>query len=318
LGSALLFALSACREQDDQKDQKKAAGAAQPNRAAPSSTVSRESPRALYLPDGEDQVFNRGKLEPAVPIIPEATRGSAHCPDDMVSIRGAFCIDRFEASLVDARDRRLSPYYPPSREVIHDLLGMYRDMKPRGRQIPVLPLPPEFALQEEFEPVARSVLGVIPNGYLSGVTARRACEAAGKRLCTELEWTTACRGEAGTQFPYGAEYREGACNVHREAHPAALVHGEAGKHHMDPRLNLAEGAQGPLLRRTGATPTCRSAWGTDAVYDMVGNLDEWIESETGAFRGGFYSRATRAGCDAQITSHPPQYFDYSLGVRCCR
>ncbi len=51
---------------------------------------------------------------------------------------------------------------------------------------------------------------------------------------------------------------------------------------------------------------------------MVGNHDEWVDEPRGAFLGGFYSRATREGCDSRISSHPPEYFDYSLGVRCCK
>jgi formylglycine-generating enzyme len=51
---------------------------------------------------------------------------------------------------------------------------------------------------------------------------------------------------------------------------------------------------------------------------LVGNLDEWVDEEGGAFAGGFYSRSTRAGCEAVITAHPKQYLDYSTGVRCCR
>ena len=72
-----------------------------------------------------------------------------------------------------------------------------------------------------------------------------------------------------------------------------------------------------LLRATGATPRCRSRWGDDFIYDMVGNLDEWVDDEHGAFAGGFYARSTRAGCDALITAHPRKYLDYSLGTRCC-
>jgi len=173
-------------------------------------------------------------------------------------------------------------------------------------------------MKEDFKSVARSVQGVIPSGYMSGVMAKRACEGAGKRLCSQAEWTAACRGEHGAAFPYGPSYAEGGCNVFREAHPAVVLYGDASKNHLDPRLNLAEGSNGPLLRRTGATPSCRSSWGQDGVYDMVGNLDEWVESESGAFQGGFYARSTREGCDARITVHPPQYLDYSLGVRCCQ
>ena len=58
-------------------------------------------------------------------------------------------------------------------------------------------------------------------------------------------------------------------------------------------------------------------WGDDAVYDLVGNLDEWVDEPGGAFAGGFYSRSTRAGCEAVVTAHPKGYLDYSTGVRCC-
>ena len=51
---------------------------------------------------------------------------------------------------------------------------------------------------------------------------------------------------------------------------------------------------------------------------MVGNLDEWVDEPGGAFLGGFYSRATQNGCEARVTEHPPEYFDYSTGARCCR
>ncbi|HSN99577.1 MAG TPA: hypothetical protein VLS89_14885, partial [Candidatus Nanopelagicales bacterium] len=63
---------------------------------------------------------------------------------------------------------------------------------------------------------------------------------------------------------------------------------------------------------------CQSRWGSDAIHDMVGNLDEWVDDPDGAFAGGFYSRSTRAGCDALVTAHPRAYADYSTGVRCCR
>ena len=51
---------------------------------------------------------------------------------------------------------------------------------------------------------------------------------------------------------------------------------------------------------------------------MVGNLDEWIDDPDGTFVGGFYSRGTREGCDSIIEVHDYTYYDYSLGVRCCK
>jgi formylglycine-generating enzyme required for sulfatase activity len=146
----------------------------------------------------------------------------------------------------------------------------------------------------------------------------RACANAGKRLCKPAEWQMACRGAQGRKFPYGSEYTPGVCNVLRESHPAQLLHLNASINHTDPRLNLVEDADGRLLRPTGGSPQCRSEWGSDGAYDMVGNLDEWVEEPSGEFMGGFYSRGTKEGCDAAITAHPTSYYDYSLGVRCCR
>ena len=57
-------------------------------------------------------------------------------------------------------------------------------------------------------------------------------------------------------------------------------------------------------------------WPDGKVFDLVGNLDEWVEDSM--FLGGFYARSTTKGCDAQISSHAQNYFDYSTGTRCCQ
>ncbi|HYQ18452.1 MAG TPA: SUMF1/EgtB/PvdO family nonheme iron enzyme [Polyangiaceae bacterium] len=285
---------------------------------APTPAPSAPAPRQLYLPDGGDLVQNQGHIEPLAPLLPGAPPlVSSGCPAEMVSIRGQFCIDRYEASVVDARERPLSPYYPPSHDELLHIYSVFRQVTP-SRRAPALPAPPDFALNESFVAQARARPGVAPNGYMSGVMARRVCENAGKRLCTASEWVTACKGQSGAKFPYGAQYRDGVCNVFRESHPAVILYGDASKNHLDPRLNLTEDAAGPLLRKTGASAGCRSEWGQDAVYDMVGNLDEWVDDAHGAFQGGFFSRSTREGCDSRISVHPNDYFDYSLGVRCCK
>ncbi|HWA75790.1 MAG TPA: SUMF1/EgtB/PvdO family nonheme iron enzyme [Polyangiaceae bacterium] len=268
-------------------------------------------PVLLHLPDPDE-------LQPA-PIgngfLPGAPRGSGRCPPEMVDIRGEFCIDRYEISLIDAHSGEpLSPHYHPTRAQTAASFARYRGRERPGT--PSVPEPPPFQLQADPAPLARSRAGVIPQGYLSGEVAAAACGAAGKRLCSLSEWLTACRGEQNRKYPYGEQYSEGACNVFREAHPAAVLHGDASREHLDPRLGLVSGEKGPLLRVTGATPSCRSQWGSDAAFDMVGNLDEWVSE--GGFVGGFFARATREGCDARVASHPPQYFDYSLGTRCCR
>ncbi|MBI4701622.1 MAG: hypothetical protein HY744_10775, partial [Deltaproteobacteria bacterium] len=263
-----------------------------------------------------------GSAEPAA--APARTPGGdGRCPPDMVLVAGRYCVDRFEARLHDAATGlALSADYAASPDMARHAwqewtTGRWRVGDLAARALP-LPLLPAWQLSAALRPVARSELGVVPSGYVSGLVAEQACTSAGKRLCTVEEFVTACRGEKGTLFPYGADYEPGACNVFRPEHPAAILHGNASLGHLDPRLNRVRAGEGPLLRPAGATARCASRWGDDEIYDLVGNLDEWLDEPGGAFAGGFYARATRQGCEALITAHPRRYLDYSTGVRCCR
>jgi hypothetical protein len=90
----------------------------EPKRDVPASASSQvgplpspPAPRQLYLPDGGDLVQNQGQLQPLPELLPGMPRPvSSNCPPEMVSIRGQFCIDRYEAAVVDESDRPLSPY----------------------------------------------------------------------------------------------------------------------------------------------------------------------------------------------------------------
>lgn len=255
-------------------------------------------------------------------LAPAADRRG--CPPDMVRVRD-FCVDRFEMATVDARsDEPLSPFYPPLPRLVESVYQAWSlerasvgDARAREQALPELPAVQRT--RSDYAPRAVSRAGVVPQGYLSQVLARAACERAGKRLCSESEWVTACKGEAPRKFPYGEQFEAGRCNVYRAIHPATVLHASASYGHRDPRLNLVvEPGQGPLLRLTGATPSCASRWGTDRIYDMVGNIDEWVEDEAGLFLGGFYARSTREGCESRVSAHPPAYYDYSTGARCCR
>ena len=277
----------------------------------------------------EERLPPEGLVDAGVPALPAAAvvpphLAPARCPPDMVDVAGEFCVDRFEGQLVDQNTAWvLSPFYHPLGERARLSREYWAAREaPAGAlslgRLPLLPELPRWQLAADLRPRAENRVGVLPQGYMSGVVARLVCENAGKRLCREHEWVRACRGERGQAFPYGAVYEQGACNVARASHPAAMLHGDASKGHRDPRLNLLADADGPLLRPTGSSPRCRSEWGNDAIYDMVGNVDEWVDDERGVFVGGFYSRQTRAGCAARVSAHPNAYFDYSLGVRCCR
>ena len=164
--------------------------------------------------------------------------------------------------------------------------------------------------------VAASAAGEVPQGYISGEVAAAACEAAGKRLCTLDEWLRACQGPGGTTYPYGETYDPAACNEGRATHPVVELFGASADWSTtqmnDPRLNQLADSLDP----GGANPGCVSAEG---VYDLHGNLHEWIDDPAGTFKGGFYVDASLngPGCTYTTTAHSLSYHDYSTGFRCC-
>jgi sulfatase modifying factor 1 len=220
----------------------------------------------------------------------EAAKG---CPAGMASIRGKYCIDRYEASTVEL------------------LAG--KKTRPHSSFVPV----------QGLEVRAVSQKGVKPQAYISRDEAEVACKHAGKRLCTDDEWMTACKGKHPTQFPYGDDRKDGYCNdagvssfnryygpgtgdpPEKEAYTWANMN--------DPRLNQLEGT----LALTGHFKKCRSGFD---VYDMVGNLHEWTAAKGGTFRGGYYldTHINGDGCDYRTTAHAANYHDYSTGFRCCK
>jgi hypothetical protein len=216
----------------------------------------------------------------------------------MAMIDRAFCIDIYEASLVarmaDGSERSW-PYY----EVV-----------------PTHP-PDGIVLRAVSEP------DVFPQGYISGVEAKAACQQSGKRLCKPTEWRNACMGPRRTMFPYGNKREAGRCNDNgrsslRFYNPQLddkpehrWMWGYAGNM-IDPRLNQLEGT----LTRTGERSDCTNEYG---VYDMVGNLHEWVDDPDGTFQGGYYldTHLNGDGCYYRTTAHPMSHLDYSTGFRCC-
>ena len=204
----------------------------------------------------------------------------------------AVCVDRWEGSLVE---------------------------RVRGGERPWSPY--EVVDGHEAELRAVSQPGVIPQGYISGRQAQLACVASGKRLCSAEEWERACRGPAHTTFPYGAKRISHACNDDvRPVHPVAAVALELGlprEQWWREAMNLPMINQlAHTLTKAGERTACTNAY---EVYDMVGNLHEWIDDPEGTFRGGFYMDTTQNGdgCAYATTAHGFRYHDYSTGFRCC-
>lgn len=153
---------------------------------------------------------------------------------------------------------------------------------------------------------ALSLAGVKP-ANASWYEAKKSCEAAGKRLCTEEEWVTACQGVQakddngdgafaddyveGNQYPYADWYDAGMC---RDA---------------EDKTTGSPGATGSMRR-------CQ----TDAgVFDLSGNVQEWVGgSEPWAvLLGGDYGTADHADCFRRNDTFGPGHKTTGIGYRCC-
>jgi sulfatase modifying factor 1 len=233
-------------------------------------------------------------------LAPDATvPGDAGftCPPGMAlafAEAGAACIDLYEGAIVQVSgDGGIAPW-PYFMPVDGLAPGTYR---------------------------AIPAAGIFPQGYISQVQASFACTAAGKRLCTFDEWTSACRGrpEHDYVYPYGDTYEPGRCNEGKES-PILILFGPNPTYSAaeldDPRCDQLEGG----LAQGGAYAGCESAYG---AFDMHGNIHEWVAELTpsgdGVFLGGYFVDATLngAGCTYATTAHATTYHDYSTGFRCC-
>ena len=229
-------------------------------------------------------VFSAISISPAAAHADVVEGPRLSCPPEMALV-GTSCVDRWEATLVevrkDGRETPWTPYYSPIGHVVR----------------------------------AISAPGVVPQGHISMAIAWNACKKAGKRLCHAKEWVAACRGPHGDAWPYGDTRIPGACVDHGRTAALGKLHPGAEMYENrtmnDPRLNQVENT----VALTGSAEACTNELG---VYDMVGNLNEWIDDQT--MRGGFYLDDTKLGegCGYATKAHSNVYADYSTGFRCCK
>ncbi len=241
-----------------------------------------------------------------------ASSPPAPCPADM-SLVGRTCVDRHEAFLLEVASDGSTKPHPYYERLVKGVT--YR---------------------------AANQAAAFPQGYISRVEAKAACENAGKRLCSKSEWTRACKAKGWMTYPYGQQGKRDVCNTGKLHLLSQMFKNPKGgfkyeDHFNSPDLNKTPG----FLARSADYSGCASELG---VFDMVGNLHEWVSDTVtedlmekldaeeverrdqpwqvgnGVFMGGFYSTTSEhgPGCSFITVAHEPSYHDYSTGFRCCK
>lgn len=228
---------------------------------------------------------------------------SARCPADMLHVARDFC------TKVERRCSK-SEYDKANHITICHRFepGTSQCLGPR--------LPLDFCIDRYEYPNEK---GAHPPVMVSFYDASGLCAARGKRLCYESEWTAACEGPDETPFPHGWERSPGKCNIDN-----AWVNPSLKQIYSDdPALRDAELARLDRSVASGSKPECVSGYG---VYDLTGNVDEWVladqdrPKEKGRFaalKGGAWGHVRNA-CRPVTTSHEPEFTYYFVSFRCCK
>lgn len=212
-----------------------------------------------------------------------ATAPKGPCPDSMLLVEGSYCpkarqscVKHLDPDGSVLRALRCAEYAEPSACASSE------------RQ------PLRFCIdRDEYSPTPQAKA----SNHQTLASAAAACEAHGKRLCSESEWTFACEGEAMLPYPYGFQ-RDGArCNTDRTD------------------LVDATGALKDLRAEPDAFPDCVSPFG---VRNMSGNVEEYVlTSDGGAVRKGAYWQPGAAHCRAGQAHTDVTYSGVETGFRCC-
>jgi hypothetical protein len=176
---------------------------------------------------------------------------------------------------------------------------------------------------------ASTPLIVSPSAHsTSSAHAKRAHATKGRAAQTSRPRATAAKGAAKPTRPASpssggaggasaATSKKGTRRTtgKKSARPASVDPGVWARLN-DPGLGQVEGA----LSKTGEHAECVNGFG---VFDMVGNLHEWVATDPaavhGTFAGGYYldTSLNGDGCNYRTVAHAHDYHDYSTGFRCC-
>jgi formylglycine-generating enzyme required for sulfatase activity len=182
-----------------------------------------------------------------VSLVAAVPAGAGKCPPDSVKV-GNVCIDTYEASVwqIPPSNTSLVKKVQAGKATLADVIqGSVALLSCTSGY------PTNFPTDGNWTPVggskppspgvyAVSIPDVIPSACISWFQAAQACALSGKRLATNQEWQLAA---AGTPDP-GTDNGTTDCNI-----------------------------SGGDIVNTGSRSSCKSSWG---VFDMVGNVEEWV------------------------------------------
>jgi formylglycine-generating enzyme len=270
---AVLFHAQTARSQDDLKD----AGAAFGEAGAPSARAGTQAGASAA--------------------------GAATCAAGMVDVEGDYCPDLPEQQCI----RFASPEQAKSTQ--HGKgNGRCAEFAPSG-PCKTATVRKHFCMDKFEYPNQPGENPLIMKNWFE---ARLLCNAQGKRLCTDSEWTLACEGPERLAYPYGLVRDATACNIDK----APINVNEADLRDWNKRD--AEAKRLWQGEASGARDRCKSAFG---VHDMTGNVDEWVINEKGkphnsGLKGGYWSYV-RGRCRPLTDGHAEDFRYYQIGFRCC-
>ena len=247
-------------------------------------------------------------LPPQVPLEPKS------CPAGMVLIEGQSLLDPHGRADTDElmyiQNLACTRWLTPDRGV-NAMCDRFDPERWRTLAARLPRAPMRFCMDRYEFPNA---YGEFPLVVSTFAESEKLCSQAGKRLCTETEWTFACEGEEGLPFPNGYQKDNHACNV-------GILAPSPPSDTFRPRF-LERTSRGLDLawhgRRSGESPECKSPF---AIEDLTGNVDEWTRSVRPygykmILKGGHWGPG-RHRCRPQTRGHGPFYIRYDQGFRCC-
>ena len=196
--------------------------------------------------------------------LPDESSADSACPGGMVEVEGEYCPAVVERCIkwIDQDRDRCAEYEPNSR-----CIGT--------------PVPKHFCMDRYEYPNQEAEK---PDVGMTWEQAQATCEAQGKRLCTDSEWTTACEGPDRTPYPDG--YVRGSCNVDQ---PYIMPDDQA---FVNPATRAQEIERLSQSEPSGVREECVSYYG---IYDLTGNVDEWVVNEKGSVSSRPFQSGLKGG-----------------------